>query len=220
VNMTTNSNAGIAAVRLLEAVNASADVFPPLKNASGRALRLWQLIEGFYVHKKHWIHFVEHVQRSVALFAQSVANPSWTTGPLSTDRTVEYVHSLENLNKLLVEIRNKITILRGSGPGRLKQILTFLKAPRKIEEMEKDLNRVLANISVHFTLDTELLIGQDVSTILNKTSSSYNNTAIVLLKDMELALDGAGFRNIFDVVFVALKGIHVCGRAEHLFSLD
>ncbi len=37
------SAVGIAAVRLLEGVNASADAFPPLKSASGGALHLGDL---------------------------------------------------------------------------------------------------------------------------------------------------------------------------------
>ena len=39
------SDVGIAAVRLLEALSASADVFPPLKSAAGGALHFAKLVE-------------------------------------------------------------------------------------------------------------------------------------------------------------------------------
>ncbi len=41
---TTLSNTGIAAIRLLEALDASADVFPPLKSAVGGALHIAKLV--------------------------------------------------------------------------------------------------------------------------------------------------------------------------------
>ena len=39
------SNVGIVAIRLLEALDASADAFPPLKSAAGGALHIAKLVK-------------------------------------------------------------------------------------------------------------------------------------------------------------------------------
>ncbi len=61
------SAVGIAAVRLLEAVNASADAFPPLKSASGGALHLGRLIEvGRHCHLSRLAVIVSNSRRDFA----------------------------------------------------------------------------------------------------------------------------------------------------------
>ncbi len=78
-------------------------------------------------------------------------------------------------------MRTKIGGLQGS--GRTKRVLTFLKDPKQIEEMEKDLDRVLARFHVstlfhadvlipiliiaQTQLDKELRISQDVGKTVN-----------------------------------------------------
>ncbi len=78
-------------------------------------------------------------------------------------------------------MRDKIESLRGA--GRTKRFLTFLKDPKKIEEMEKNLDRVLARFHVRILfhsgilisiliiaqtqLDKELRISQDVGKTVN-----------------------------------------------------
>ncbi|KLO08997.1 hypothetical protein SCHPADRAFT_586620 [Schizopora paradoxa] len=90
------------AVRLLELINESSDMLPPLKTAASGVLSIVRLVEGFRSNKKEWAQFLQHVQKSVALVAQSAANqvkPDALPSPSTTTTATDYVHSLEELNR-------------------------------------------------------------------------------------------------------------------------
>ncbi|KLO05578.1 TPR-like protein, partial [Schizopora paradoxa] len=144
------------AVRLLELINASSDVFPPLKSASGGALYIAQLIGGFRLNKKEWAQFLEHVQLNVALIAQSIANQATQIPPASSmGVSAGNIDALEDLNKVLHDVQSTIEAMQGC--SLVKRVLSYVKDQKQIEGMEKG----LARVSARFHLQRELQISRD-----------------------------------------------------------
>jgi len=157
------SDAGLIAVRLLEAVNETADVLPQLKSASGGVLHIARLIERFHANKKDWADFLEHVGKCVALITQSRSAANQAPGnqaaatPL-TPATVadDFVDSLKDLNELLDKIKSKIERLQGSSLW--KRFFTFWKDPKRIDGMKEE----LVTVRDRFHLEKDLQISADV----------------------------------------------------------
>ncbi|KLO11838.1 TPR-like protein [Schizopora paradoxa] len=146
------SDAGIAAVRLLEALDASADFNPIVKSVAGGALHFAKLVENYHSDKKAWSQFAEHVQKSVALVAQSIADQGVDTTRLRKD--------LDELNKVLDEMCSEIAQKQHQGTA--KRVFAFIKDPKQIEDMQKRFDRAIQL----FHLGADIYIGQDVAKVL------------------------------------------------------
>ncbi len=106
----------LRAIRLLEALNEATDVFPPLKSAVGGVLHIAKLVKvrlslkypplrdllvrrkysGISLEQKAWTQFAEHIQKSVALVAQALADQHAN----STSRILD--DGLKELNKCVI----------------------------------------------------------------------------------------------------------------------
>ncbi|KLO11382.1 hypothetical protein SCHPADRAFT_998931 [Schizopora paradoxa] len=159
------SDAGIAAIRLLEALSEATDVFPPLKSAVGGALYIAKLVKEFRSNKKAWAQFADHIQKNMSLVVQVFANQQATHAV--TPRKLE--SSLKELNNVLIVIGEEIGHLQSLKSSR--RFTSFLKDPEKIQGMEKDLERALSL----FHLNADIQLSQDVSKIVEDVQSHSKN---------------------------------------------
>ncbi|KLO11412.1 hypothetical protein SCHPADRAFT_998957 [Schizopora paradoxa] len=165
------SNAKIVLFPLLEALDASADAFPPLKSAAGGALHIAKLVKEFRSNKKNWASFAEFVQENVAVVTQALANHQ-------IEISAQLFHDgLEKLNITLEGIRMEIEELRGLRP--CKRVKVFLKDPERIEDMKGRLREAMTL----FQLKVDIQVSHDVSEILkelSKISQGVQNNAMIL----------------------------------------
>ncbi|KLO11380.1 hypothetical protein SCHPADRAFT_929932 [Schizopora paradoxa] len=160
------SDASIAAIRLLEALNEATDVFPPLKSAVGGALHIANLVKEFRSNKNAWAQFAVHVQKNIALVAQALADQQANVSPPN--------NSLEDLNKVLSNITDEIEGMQRLKPS--KHFLSFMKDPELIQDMEKELARAMSL----FHLDAEIQTHHDISEIIQNLTRL--ETDIVLIQ--------------------------------------
>ncbi|KLO07784.1 hypothetical protein SCHPADRAFT_634326 [Schizopora paradoxa] len=172
----TLSNVGIGAVRLLEALSASADFNPVLKSVAGGALHFAKLVEDYHSDKKAWVQLAEHVRKNVALIAQSIA--SQPVDPLRLGK------DLDELNRELIRMCSSIAQKRHQGT--MKRVVAFIKDPKKIEDMQKGFDRTIQL----FHLGADISIGQDVAKILEdieKNTATLETVAHGVQRSMHIA---------------------------------
>ncbi|KLO11821.1 TPR-like protein [Schizopora paradoxa] len=170
------SDAGIAAVRLLEAFSASADFNPIVKSVAGGALHFASLIENYHSDKKAWAQFAEHVQKNVALVAQSIADQ-----PVDATRLRK---GLEELNKILDKMCSDISQKQSQGTA--KRVIAFIKDPKKIVDMQKSFDRAVQL----FHLGADIHVGRDLAQILGdiqKNTATLEAVIKEVQKSMHIA---------------------------------
>ncbi|KLO11404.1 hypothetical protein SCHPADRAFT_906062 [Schizopora paradoxa] len=153
------SDAGIAAIRLLEALDAASDAFPPLKSAAGGALHIAKLVQNFRSNKTEWASFAEHVQKSVAIVAQAFSDQQ------ASPAAMYFRDGLEKLNIALGEIQKEVKDVQDL--KFLKRVKNFMRDPDRIKEMEKKLDKAM----VLFQLNVNIQVSQDVTKIVQGVSN-------------------------------------------------
>ncbi|KAF8341343.1 uncharacterized protein EI90DRAFT_1723756 [Cantharellus anzutake] len=147
---------GDMAIPILSAVNAAADMCPPLKSATGGALFIIGEVQKFKENKKEWEDFGKYVVNNVAEVVAAIKsyNPS-------TEEAKPWVESAAKLDRVLQKIKSEIERRRTKTEKRaaLINVLSHLRDPGRIDALKKDLDKALAS----FQLRMNLTIGVKLS---------------------------------------------------------
>ncbi|KAF8326365.1 uncharacterized protein EI90DRAFT_3070656 [Cantharellus anzutake] len=147
---------GDMAVPILTAVNAAADMCPPLKSATGGALFIISEVQKFKENKKEWEDFGNYVVENVAEVVAAIKSYD-----PSAEAAKPWVESATKLDRALQKIKSEIERRRTKVEKRpaLINTLSYLRNPGRIEGLKKDLDKALAS----FQLRTNLRIGVKLS---------------------------------------------------------
>ncbi|KAF8326363.1 uncharacterized protein EI90DRAFT_3070646 [Cantharellus anzutake] len=147
---------GDMAIPILTAVNAAADMCPPLKSATSGALFIISEVQKFKENKKEWEDFGDYVADNVAevLAAIKSYDPE-------AEAAKPWVESATKLDRALQKIKSEIERRRTKVEKRpaLINTLSYLRNPGRIEGLKKDLDKALAS----FQLRTNFRIGVKLS---------------------------------------------------------
>ncbi|KAF8341234.1 uncharacterized protein EI90DRAFT_2965501 [Cantharellus anzutake] len=149
---------GDMAIPILTAVNAAADMFPPLKSATNGALFIISEVQKFKENKKEWEDFGRYVVDNVAEVVAAIKSYD-----PSTEEAKPWVESAEKLDRALQRIKSEIEQRRTKIKKRsaLINALSHLRDPGRIDSLKKDLDKALAS----FQLRTNLTVGVKLSVI-------------------------------------------------------
>ncbi|KAF8341377.1 uncharacterized protein EI90DRAFT_3033756 [Cantharellus anzutake] len=148
---------GDMAIQVLRAVHSTADVFPPLKGATGTALLILNEVQMFQEDKKEWEDFGNYVVENVAEVVAAIR--SYDSSSEEAKPWVESATKLDGaLRNIQAQIEGKLTKM-----NKRPTLISALSPTRRIRvsSLRKDLDDALAS----FQLRVNLGIGVKLSAI-------------------------------------------------------
>ncbi|KAF9066124.1 hypothetical protein BDP27DRAFT_1330990 [Rhodocollybia butyracea] len=135
-------------IPILEVVHSVADVFGPLKSASGGALWIAQNVKKFKQNQKEWVTFGDYVQDAIACVISTL--------PAIQAEQDSLCAAIERLDCTLKQIQEDIDkeLLINAKKNVLKRTIGFLKEPNLISELKQDLDKALQFFQLQASLST------------------------------------------------------------------
>ncbi|KAF8334265.1 uncharacterized protein EI90DRAFT_3121596 [Cantharellus anzutake] len=170
--------AGNTAVLTLRGVNATADWCPPLKNATGAALFIFDEAKKFKENAEEWTDFGEHVANTMAKVASAIESDD-----VSAEEAKPWVESATELDGALQKIKSEIE-RRGKVEKRstIRKTFSYLKDPGRIGGLKKDFDKALASFQVR----TNLITGAKLAAIERRL---HEDKILGSLRDPSIARD-------------------------------
>ncbi|KAF8316498.1 uncharacterized protein EI90DRAFT_3134318 [Cantharellus anzutake] len=193
---------GDIAVPILTAVNAAADVCPPLKSATSGALFIFGEVKKFKENKREWADFGKYVVDTVAEVVAAIKSFDE-----SAEEAKSWVESATKLDGTLQEIKSKIDQKLAKVEKRLAFRNTFshFRDSGRIDGLKKDLDKALAA----FQLRTNLRISLRLSTIEDGRDTLQGDSILGRLRYPDVAH--------YDSTQACLKGTRV-DLTEHIMA--
>ncbi|KAF8334301.1 uncharacterized protein EI90DRAFT_535121 [Cantharellus anzutake] len=138
--------AGNTAVLTLRGINATADWCPPLKNATGAALFIFDEAQKFKENAKAWTGFGEHVRSTMTKVSSAIKSDD-----VSAEEEKPWVESVTELEGALQKIKSEIE-RRGEVEKRstIRKAFSYLKDPGRIDDLKKDFDKAISSFQVAF----------------------------------------------------------------------
>ncbi|KAF8327560.1 uncharacterized protein EI90DRAFT_1766464 [Cantharellus anzutake] len=145
---------GDLAVLTLRGINTTADWCPPIKNATGAALFIFDEAKNFKENAREWTNFGEYVATTMADAASAIKS-----GDVSESEAMSWVESVTDLDGALQKIKSEIE-KREKVAKRSINRKTF-SSLRRIDDLKKDFDKALALFQVR----TKLITGAKLAVI-------------------------------------------------------
>ncbi|KAG8772597.1 POC1 centriolar protein A [Ceratobasidium sp. 428] len=183
------STTGDTARKLLQLVEKSTDMVPPLKSVASSALSIADSLKDFRTDEKQWQDFGEYVKDVTASVVQSLSQVS---------QSYEDARSkLEKLNATLVDIKTEIELEQAS--SKVKRVGRFLENSEKIADMrqriESDIGLFQLSVTITSLVDVGKIFymvaanGNNLSSIAQATSVIATETESISRKAAQLGLN-------------------------------
>ncbi|QRV97934.1 TPR-like protein [Ceratobasidium sp. AG-Ba] len=152
------------ALRLLQAVSDSADVFPPLQSAARDALRIIDLVKSFSSNKDEWGGLGVYTRDAVTCVVELMAQASTSGG--DTDK------NLDNLQHTLSEIAKEIEDERAlSGFERFRR---FRQDPERVGDMRVRIEQAISLFQLKVTTTTNINVKETLRAVQENAKALSN----------------------------------------------
>ncbi|QRV97936.1 TPR-like protein [Ceratobasidium sp. AG-Ba] len=152
------------ALRLLQAVSDSADVFPPLQSAARDALRIIDLVKSFSSNKDEWGGLGLYTRDAVTCVVELMAQASTSGG--DTDK------NLDNLQHTLSEIAKEIEDERAlSGFERFRR---FRQDPERVGDMRVRIEEAISLFQLKVTTTTNINVKETLRAVQENAKALSN----------------------------------------------
>ncbi|QRV97930.1 TPR-like protein [Ceratobasidium sp. AG-Ba] len=152
------------ALRLLQAVSDSADVFPPLQSAARDALRIIDLVKSFSLNKDEWGGLGVYTRDAVKCVVELMAQASTSGG--DTDK------NLDNLQHTLSEIAKEIEDERALlGFERFRR---FRQDPERVGDMRVRIEQAISLFQLKVTTTTNINVKETLRAVQENAKDLSN----------------------------------------------